>query len=193
MLIVQPCSDNVHLVSSQEEVLIVRDRVEYDLSSAFLRLSEGQDVLFVSGPGSFTNLRVAGLVINLARRLVSGKNSLFAIDKIALYSFLIDKKLLPPQGILYIGQTKNFWLYDFVHRSYTVVGGDLVPDGQYFVDQISDRYFDVLADKKVGLGVDGDNFVLSFAGALDRIAFVDIPMQSVDVAVPEYMIEPVIG
>jgi hypothetical protein len=193
MLIVQPCSDNVHLVSSQEEVLIVRDRVEYDLSSAFLRLSEGQDVLFVSGPGSFTNLRVAGLVINLARRLVSGKNSLFAIDKIALYSFLIDKKLLPPQGILYIGQTKNFWLYDFVRRSYTVVNGDLVPDGQYFVDQISDRYFDVLADKKVGLGVDGDNLVLSFAGALDRIAFVDIPMQSVDVAVPEYMIEPVIG
>lgn len=193
MLIVQPCSDNVHLVSSQGDVLIARDRVEYDLSSAFLRLSEGQDVLFVSGPGSFTNLRVAGLVINLARRLVSGKNALFAIDKIALYSFLIDKKLLPPQGILYIGQTKNFWLYDFVHRSYTVVGGDLVPDGQYFVDQISDRYFDVLADKKVGLGVDGDNFVLSFAGALDRIAFVDIPMQSVDVAVPEYMIEPVIG
>jgi hypothetical protein len=193
MLIVQPCSDNVHLVSSQEEVLIVRDRVEYDLSSAFLRLSEGQDVLFVSGPGSFTNLRVAGLVINLARRLVSGKNSLFAIDKIALYSFLIDKKLLPPQGILYIGQTKNFWLYDFVRRSYTVVNGDFVPDGQYFVDQISDRYFDVLADKKVGLGVDGDNLVLSFAGALDCIAFVDIPMQSVDVAVPEYMIEPVIG
>ncbi|MBP7062090.1 hypothetical protein KBA84_04780 [Patescibacteria group bacterium] len=173
--------------------MIVRDRVEYDLSSAFLRLSEGQDVLFVSGPGSFTNLRVAGLVINLARRLVSGKNSLFAIDKIALYSFLIDKKLLPPQGILYIGQTKNFWLYDFVRRSYTVVNGDFVPDGQYFVDQISDRYFDVLADKKVGLGVDGDNLVLSFAGALDCIAFVDIPMQSVDVAVPEYMIEPVIG
>lgn len=193
MLIVQPCSDNVHLVSSQGDVLIARDRVEYDLSSAFLRLSEGQDVLFVSGPGSFTNLRVAGLVINLARRLVSGKNSLFAIDKIALYSFLIDKKLLPPQGILYIGQTKNFWLYDFVRRSYTVVGGDVVPDGQYFVDQISDRYFDLLADKKVGLGVDGDNLVLSFAGALDRIAFVDIPMQSVDVAVPEYMIEPVIG
>ncbi len=193
MLIVQPCSDNVHLVSSQGDVLIARDRVEYDLSSAFLRLSEGQDVLFVSGPGSFTNLRVAGLVINLARRLVSGKNSLFAIDKIALYSFLIDKKLLPPQGILYIGQTKNFWLYDFVRRSYTVVNGDFVPDGQYFVDQISDRYFDVLADKKVGLGVDGDNLVLSFAGALDCIAFVDIPMQSVDVAVPEYMIEPVIG
>ena len=59
MLIVQPCSDNVHLVSSQDDVLIARDRVEYDLSSAFLRLSEGQDVLFVSGPGSFTNLRVA--------------------------------------------------------------------------------------------------------------------------------------
>lgn len=71
MLLVQACSDNVHLIASDEEVLIARDRVEYDLSSAFLRLSRKQDVLFLSGPGSFTNLRVAGLVINLARRLVS--------------------------------------------------------------------------------------------------------------------------
>lgn len=153
MLIVQPCSDNVHLISADTEVLIARDRVEYDLSSAFLPLSEGQDVLFVSGPGSFTNLRVAGLIINLARRLVSGKNSLFTIDKISLYALLVAKNFLPPQGIIYIGQTKNFWLYDFVQKSYVVVGIDYIPAGDYFVDQVSDRYFDVLADRKIALGV----------------------------------------
>jgi len=153
MLVVQPCSDNVHLISSAEDVLIARDRVEYDLSSAFLRLCEGQDVLFISGPGSFTNLRVAGLVINLARRLISSEKSLFTIDKIALYALLVEREILPPQGIIYIGQTKNFWLYDFVQKSYVVVGVDCVPDGAYFVDQVSDKYFADLADKKIVLSI----------------------------------------
>lgn len=193
MLIVQPCSDNVHLIASQEEILIARDRVEYDLSTDFLRLSEGQDVLFISGPGSFTNLRVAGLVINLARRLVFANNALYAIDKIALYTYLVEQEILPPQGIVYIGQTKNFWLYDFDQKTYAVVGSECVPDGSYFIDQVSDRYFDALADKKVVFNVDGNNLVLSFAGVVNRVAFTDIPMQSVDVAIPEYMIEPVIG
>ncbi len=193
MLIVQPCSDNVHLISFDTEVLIARDRVEYDLSSVFLRISEGQDVLFVSGPGSFTNLRVAWLVINLARRLVSSNNSLFAMDKIALYALLVEKKFLPWQGIIYIGQTKNFWLYDFVQKSYTVVGLDSIPDGEYFVDQVSDKYFATLEDKKIVLSVQWDELVISFAGIKNHIAFADMSLQSVEIAAPEYMIEPVIG
>lgn len=193
MLVVQPCSDNVHLISSAEDVLIARDRVEYDLSSAFLRLCEGQDVLFISGPGSFTNLRVAGLVINLARRLISSEKSLFTIDKIALYALLVEREILPPQGIIYIGQTKNFWLYDFVQKSYVVVGVDCVPDGAYFVDQVSDKYFADLADKKIVLSIQWDDLVVSFGGLAHHIAFADMSLQSVDIAVPEYMIEPVIG
>lgn len=193
MLLVQACSDNVHLIASDEEVLIARDRVEYDLSSAFLRLSRKQDVLFLSGPGSFTNLRVAGLVINLARRLVSWEHSLFVIDKIALYAFLVAHNILPSQGIVYIGQTKNFWLYDFAQKNYRVVWIDFVPQWAYFIDHISDKYFADLTEKKIVLWVDEGTLVLSFDGHVNRVPFGDIPTQSVDMAVPEYMIEPVIG
>lgn len=193
MLLVQPCSDNVHLICSDTEVLVARDRVEYDLPSVFLRLSKEEDVLFISGPGSFTNLRVAGLIINLARRLVSSAYKLFAIDKISLYNLLVIQKALPAQGIIYIGQTKNFWLYDFISQTYRVVGIDYVPEGEYFVDHMSDRYFGHVADKKVSFGVDADHLVLSFAGDAHRISFASMPLQSVDSAVPEYMIEPVIG
>lgn len=193
MLILQACSDNVHLITENTEIVIPRDRVEYDLSSDFLRLAKGQDVLFVSGPGSFTNLRVSALVINMARRLVSADYKLFSIDKIALYGALVKQNILPSQWIVYIGQTKNFWLYDFVQKTYRVVGVDHIPVGEFFVDQVSDVYFAYLSDAKIALGVGKQWLSISTHGRVTDVDMADIPVSTVDMAVPAYMIEPVIG
>lgn len=193
MLILQACSDNVHLIDENIETIIVRDRVEHALPSDFLRLANGHDVLFVSGPGSFTNLRVSALVINMARRLVSVAQKLFTIDKISLYSSLVEQKILPAQWIIYIGQTKNFWLYDFVQATYRVVWIDCVPEWDFFVDQVSDRYFADLSDKKIVLGVSQQWLSIGFDGRIIAIALSSIPVFIVDIAIPEYMIEPVIG
>lgn len=116
--------ENIILSSKDDNIVIARGDLEMNLPQALHDHFSKQDrniseflVYVLNGPGSFTNLRIGCLCVNMLKELMSIKGitiHLYHQDKQTLYRFLSQQGFLaiPRNGIMYIGQRKNFWICD---------------------------------------------------------------------------------
>ena len=51
--------------------------------------------------------------MNLLNTLVEEQIDFYSVSKIDIYSYAYEKGLVERYGIIYIGQKKNIWLWDF--------------------------------------------------------------------------------
>jgi hypothetical protein len=97
-------------------------------------------------PWSFTNLRVGCLTMSTLSHLSQGQISFFVTNKIALYTSLYQTGILTREMVIYIGQRKNFWLYDLETQTYTVIAYSTLDDiyRQWLacIDYVTDAYPD---------------------------------------------------
>ena len=119
--------ENIILSSADIHSVIPRGDLEMNLPQALHDFFSNQDekysefaVYVLNGPGSFTNLRIGCLCVNMLKELMSLKGitiHLYHQDKQTLYTILSQQWFLASAGIMYIGQRKNFWICDLASDS----------------------------------------------------------------------------
>ena len=115
-LFIDISSDKVYLSYEQEELFLERNWIEDVLGRELIRLwrkYEFKQAYILNGPGGFTNLRVGSLCMNLLNALIDNQIDFYSVSKIELYSHGFQKGLVKQYGIIYIGQKKNIWVWDF--------------------------------------------------------------------------------
>jgi len=116
MLYLDISSDKVYLSCNDEELFLERNSIENELWKILVqrrRKYQFTKAYVLNGPGGFTNLRVGSLCVNLLNALVKDQIDLYSVSKIDLYSFAYEREVVERYGIIYIGQKRNIWLWDF--------------------------------------------------------------------------------
>lgn len=109
-------SDKVQLSCWTEEILLERNGIEDLLGRDLVKLwrAHGFKRAYVlNGPGGFTNLRVGSLCMNLLNTLVDNQIDFFSVSKVDILKYGYDTWVIAQFGIIYIGQKRNIWLWDF--------------------------------------------------------------------------------
>ncbi len=104
-------SDNIYIIINNEKIVLWRGKLEREISQIIIDLYHTYlpiDIYIINGPGSFTNLRLWCLAINLLSYLLEKTNqslpNIYTIDKFSLYK-IFDLSIL-----IYIWQKNNYRL-----------------------------------------------------------------------------------
>ena len=121
-------SDKVYLSYNDEELFLERNGIEDILGKVLIqrrRKYHFTKAYILNWPWGFTNVRVGSLCINLLNTLVDEQIDLYSVSKIELFSYEFQENSqhqqegypdkIPPRkyGVIYIGQKRNIWLWDF--------------------------------------------------------------------------------
>lgn len=134
MLFANISSDKIHCIVNGKESYIEHGDLEKSIAAFLYQQEDIAEAFIVNGPGSFTNLRIATLALNMYNFLHNGAATYYSIDKISLYKKLYQKNILPRFGYIYIGQRKNWWKIDLETMQHEMVQD--FDDESAFVDKI---------------------------------------------------------
>ncbi|MCF7834982.1 hypothetical protein K9M48_02910 [Candidatus Gracilibacteria bacterium] len=135
-------SDKVQIFDGKKDIFLDRNGIENIFGKTLVKINKKspiKEIFLLNGPGGFTNLRVGTLCINLLNTLENQKIKIYDLDKFTLFKYLFSKGIIPNQGIVYIGQKKNIWIYDLnknIYQKQELNNFNL--DGKYFLDQVLD-------------------------------------------------------
>lgn len=144
MLFLDISGDVVYIAYDNKEYFLDRDDIEDTLWRLLIDLykqKEFNQVRLLNGPGGFTNLRVGALCLNILNHMIGNKLEIFDITKLDLYQYLIGKDILPHKGLIYIGQRKNVWEYDFHTQTHTTVNKNDIQSYDGFLDIVRGEYW----------------------------------------------------
>lgn len=123
---------------------IPRNGVEYAFPARLIEITKNHDIssiYLIQWPGWFTNIRVVCLALTMLQSLHNHRYSIFSATKIDIYTQLHEKKFLPTDGYVYIGQRKNRRSIDLNQKKHTItsilIGKEKKSD--FFYDYIHDR------------------------------------------------------
>lgn len=193
-MLINISSNNVTISFAGELREIQRGGLEIELPKVLKELYDWghiDDTIYViNGPGSFTNLRVGCLCLNMLKELLQYKEGrtlkLCTIDKISLYKNLYKEKIIWSRWILYIGQQKNAWSLDC---ELGVVDKVALQDDPMY-DWI-DRYDGFPEDKRVVKFLLKDEVIEVYCnGNVHHCNPLELWFAKVELLVPHYMIEP---
>lgn len=108
--------DRVILCSSLGQTIIPFQSIDMILPEILIAIYQetSPDTIYViTGPWSFTNVRVGILALDTLAMMIQSPYRLLQVDKISLYRSLRRADFLPASVLMYIGQRKNLWHYDF--------------------------------------------------------------------------------
>lgn len=134
MLFLNISSDKIHAVVNGKETTIEHGDLEKTIAGFLYQQKEITQVFLINGPGSFTNLRIATLALNMYNFLHNGVAEFYSIDKLSLYKKLYQLNIVPRFGYIYIGQKKNRRKIDFESMQHEVVQD--FNDEDAFVDEV---------------------------------------------------------
>jgi hypothetical protein len=185
-------SDHVLYQDAATTAHIARNDVDQELPATLeASYQRGiRDYRIINGPGSFTNLRVGCLLLNLLQSTTDEELVFHTIAKTDLYHFLYTEKILPRYVVMFIGQRKNCRWYDTSEQSY-----ELLPIAA-LAEQTGDCVLDYVQ------GWDMDKPMMGFAYSADGVRM-EISWQKYNLEKaprsqgahidPAYIIQPQIG
>lgn len=191
-------TDYIQLVNAQEQKLIYRNHVEKEFGPALLqrvKKHNSKKIFLLNGPGWFTNLRVASLLLNLYQQLDPTQLEIRETSKLDVFAYAVAEWVLPASGAVYIGQKKTLWWYNFEKWEYQVMNKNNLPyaEQDIFLDKVYDQEY--FGEKIMGREIDfarGEKGLMMTYG--EKILNLEsLPIrQKVDAVVPNYMVKPVI-
>lgn len=192
-MLINISSNSVYISYQWNSLEIPRGGLEMELPKVLKQLYDNGNVdwkiYVINGPGSFTNLRVWCLCINMFKS-ISNYNSnkeieIYTIDKVKLYRALYDVWFIWSQGLVYIGQQKNGRSYD--------IGNNVIEKTSLWENDDHDRIDEMsVYDNERMLRFSWNNEKLSVTHQW-RSDFFDpltIGFEKVGLLVPNYMMEP---
>lgn len=143
MLFCNISADKIQFILDDKETIIENGELEKSISTFLNSQITGhnpqlQKVVIINGPGSFTNIRIVTLALNMYNFLHNNELDFYSIDKIALYKKLYQKNIVPRICYMFIGQRKNRRRVDLEDGSHEQVRIEetLTRDG--FIDYVFD-------------------------------------------------------
>jgi|GEM_PF-3435254 len=133
MLFANISADKIHCVVDGKETFIEHGELEKTIADFLYAQKSISKAFVLNGPGSFTNIRIATLALNMYNFLHNGAADYYTIDKLSLYKQLYHKNILPRTGYIYIGQKKNRRKVDLETLGYEMV--QELDDSDAFIDE----------------------------------------------------------
>lgn len=190
------CYDRVWYMDAAWQLFLERNSLDETLPKVLIdrvRDSRIDTLVVVTGPWWFTNLRVGTLVCNLVLQYLP-KVSCVAMSKIDVYTYLVDQWFLPAYGVLYIGQQKSVRHYDFIQKSHSVQPkGVDITESSYFVDAIDDYFPENYSDNRVSFYQESNTIMATYRWQKVSLAPLIKSLAPVQVVLPSYYVQPIIG
>lgn len=189
------CYDRVWYIDDAGQLFLERNSLDETLAKLLIdRIREHSidTLLIVTGPWWFTNLRVGALVCNLLMQYIPTVSCL-VVSKIDMCQYLVDQWFLPPYGVLYIGQQKSVWHYDFITKIHTVQPKWAAIDiPSYFVDMIDDYFPEEYTDNRVSFVQESNTIIAIYRWQTLSLAPLIQSLSPVKAVVPSYYVQPII-
>ncbi len=198
-------TDQVYLSINDQEFFFNRDDVEKTFWPKLIELAKKynfSDITVLNGPGGFTNLRVGALCLNMLNTLFEERFNIYDIDKVTLYKYMIQSKKFPDKGIIYIGQKKNIWDYDFEKDSYIQTQKNKILESdehnleEHFFDLVYDEeyFWKEITQKMPIISWDGNIITINYQQKLEKINLEkDLWIKPEKYIKANYFIQPILG
>jgi len=203
--IIHYSTDVVFLWSWWKEIRIPYSDLERTLPQqcvAWIKEHEITTLIAVNWPWWFTALRIWSLTLETVKQFYDWNLEIYELSKIELYAMAIEKWLLPPCGLIWIGQRKKAWLTcrEWKNVSSTLVSSDILIDEinwkDYFIDYIENHLLkDVLEPSMmVSFSSESTWISLHYKWKEINLSYEELMISwPVEEVVPLYMIEPTLS
>ena len=193
-------SDNVIISNGAEKIFLDRNNVEKKLWPKLVQLVREWNynkIIVLNWPWWFTNLRVGTLCMNILNAVMDNKIDFYDISKIDLYKKAYENWFLHKNGLIYIGQKRNIWLWDFEKNekiwqfSFDEVKDKI--DTPFFIDEVVDEnYYPEWIDKNYEIKTEfnGNKLILKYWDKSIDFSIEDLGLTSIKSVAPNYMMEP---
>lgn len=193
-------SDNVIISNGKEKIFLDRNNVEKNLWPKLVQLVREWNynkIIVLNWPWWFTNLRVGTLCMNILNAVMGNQIDFYNISKINLYKKAYENWFLPKNGLIYIGQKRNIWLWDFKKNekiwqfSFDEVKEKI--DTPFFIDEVVDEnYYPEWIDKnnEIKTEFNGSELVLKCSDKSINFSMGDLGLAPIKSVAPNYMMEP---
>jgi hypothetical protein len=192
-MLINISSNSVYISYQWNSLEIPRGGLEIELPKILKQLHDdgciGWRICVINGPGSFTNLRVWCLCINMFKSISNYNNhkefGIYTIDKVKLFVALHHEGIIGPRGLIYIGQQKNGRSYD--------IGSDVIEKTSLWDRDSYDRIDEMSAcDDERMLRFSWNDEKLSVMNQWTSVFYdpLTIGFEKVELLVPNYMMEP---
>jgi len=193
MLFINVSTDNMILEIDWETIVLARNDIEETIWKTLVNLyreKKFEKVFILNWPGGFTNLRVGTLSLNLLNSLENWAFDIYSISKVDFFEYFVKQWILPNKWIIYIGQRKNVWLYDFDKWSYETIKKDEINyDDNLFFDLVYEEwYFD---KKTLDINMDWEKIVLNYNGKNYETDIQKLWLNPEKIVSAKYFIKPI--
>ena len=135
--------------------------------------------------------------MNIVNSLMNNQIDFYDISKVDLYVKAYERWILPKCGLVYIGQKRNIWLWDFEKNekigqfSFDEVKEKI--DAKFFVDEVIDKkYYPEWIDEnyKIKVEFNGNELIIWYWNNSVSFSIEDLDLKPLKSVAPNYMIEP---
>lgn len=199
MVFINFSSDQVLFDSWSKKDIIDNKSIEINLPKYlvnFYKKQKKSDFYFLNWPGWFTTLRLACLCFNVLNFSQRYKLNFYTISKLDFYKILVEYWILPYKGILFIGQKKKCWIFDFHTKEYIVTNftnfKDNLDTGEYFVDQLVWDFRQFFPEEKiVDFSFSSNNILfVEHNGISQEIELEKTSFEKTQILHPNYVVSP---
>lgn len=185
MLFLNISTDKIHCVANGHETLIEHGDLEKTVADFLYKQENLTKALVINGPGSFTNLRIATLALNLYNFLHKLNVEFYTIDKLSLYKKLYQHNIIPRTGYIYIGQKRNRRKIDLESMSHEMTQD--LSDENAFVDEVLEHE---AKNNMVRFNRQNENLIITYHGKTAELPLADLELEPVKMLEANYMMEP---
>lgn len=195
MLFCTISSDKVYLDDGKRVVSLDRNGIENILWPTLIkwyRECPYSQIFVLNWPGGFTNLRVGAVSFNLLNELTWSSLDFFTCTKIQLYTHLVQKWFLPTIGLIYLGQKKHVWKYNFIQQTYETI--DIPPSSSddMFTDTVFDpSYWWTLVSNMLTMKVKDENLEVTRNNTSITVPFKDLELAPLKEIHAEYCMDTI--
>jgi len=192
-MLINISSNSVYISYQWNSLEIPRGGLEIELPKILKQLHDDGyiewSIYVINGPGSFTNLRVWCLCLNMLKSISTYNNhreiEIYTIDKVKLFRALCNEWVIWPRGLIYIGQQKNGRSYD--------IGSNVIEKTLLWERDNYDRIDQMNAsddDRMISFSWNDEKLSVTYKWTLVFYDPLTIGFENVELLVPNYMMEP---
>lgn len=197
MLLINISTDKVYINDGNRQAILARNGIEDILWPTLIdryQQTPFSEIFLINGPGGFTNLRVGTLMLNMLNAVAEHHIQIFSVDKLTLFARLVSQNVLPPLGVIYLGQKHNVWLTDFSKKTpqTTEIKITDIP-ANAFLDEVYDPYRPEGIENMLHITNEKDKIFVTYQDKKQAITPQELKVKPVVHVEAKYMIEPVLN
>jgi hypothetical protein len=133
-------------------------------------------------------------MLNLLNATNEEKIQIYSTDKLTLFAWLVDKRVLPPLGVIYLGQKSNVRIADFTGEEVCTTEVKLTDiPADAFLDEVYDPYRPNGKPSMLQFINKNGKIYVTYQSKETEINIYDLKHEPVEQVQADYMIQPVLN